>query len=420
MRAVWLLQRDLPVPNVLLAETKGANEKAPSITDDGLPLHPWSAYDNLVSSLCKRHPPSDFSSAHHQQKPSGHAPVTQSQTTLQDFVQVVDGVVEVRSGAMEELGWRRAGHMRGHMERRRTFLAHVPTANMPPHIADRIDTERRLLELYALQQEVREGLRACHVDAGIPAPHAMHLLKSSNTRLDSTVIKEESKEEWEERTREAEEQSKMNRRKAFLQDMQQTQRNFMREHESIRRSRETICKAVKGWHRQAEKSKQKERSDRLLALKSNDFDKYREFVKEAKNERLMELIDKTDNYLSSLAAKMSKTSKMLSGAADAKTESLLELHHQILPLDDSQGNHAQPNGQSTTTKGPEEEGAAKAGNDVTSAVDAIFANVKNSQVSFSRPLSTALLKRQRETASPQKTPYMGGTGQQDGAGHGAD
>ena len=28
------------------------------------------------------------------------------------------------------------------------------------------------------------------------------------------------------------------------------------------------------------------RAERLLALKSNDFDKYREFVKEAKNERL--------------------------------------------------------------------------------------------------------------------------------------
>ena len=44
--------------------------------------------------------------------------------------------------------------------------------------------------------------------------------------------------------------------------------------------------------------------ERLQALKSNDFDKYREYVKEAKNERMMELIAKTDNYLSSLAAKV--------------------------------------------------------------------------------------------------------------------
>jgi len=45
----------------------------------------------------------------------------------------------------------------------------------------------------------------------------------------------------------------------------------------------------------------------------------------------MELIHKTDGYLESLAAKMSKTSKMINDSA--KTDSMLELGHKILPLE---------------------------------------------------------------------------------------
>ena len=114
----------------------------------------------------------------------------------------------------------------------------------------------------------------------------MALFKSSSTHMDGgMMLQEESKEEWEQRMLQAEGQRKLNRRKAFLQDMQKTYRSFNREHDYIKRCREQICKAVRMWHRNAEKSKEKERAERLQALKSNDFEKYREFVKEAKNER---------------------------------------------------------------------------------------------------------------------------------------
>ena len=49
----------------------------------------------------------------------------------------------------------------------------------------------------------------------------------------------------------------LGRRKAFLQDMHKTHRLFTREHDYIRRCRDQICKAVKQWHRNAEKSKEK-------------------------------------------------------------------------------------------------------------------------------------------------------------------
>ena len=359
---MWLLQRDLPVPPVLLAETKGTQAKALAITPtEKAAIRPWSTYDNLVSTLCIAQQDADGSAL-----AESSATSVRTRSVGEGFVRGSNGLQEARVGLVEHLAQQRNLHMRTHMKRRQNFLKHVPTANLPPHVADRLDLERKQLQLYDLQLEARQGLLASHVDVGVAPPHQMSLLKSSETRLDTPVVRQESKEEWEERTREAEMQSRLNRRKAFLEDMRRTQVSFKREHDSIRRWREQICKAVKAWHRNAEKSKEKERADRLAALKSNDFESYRQFVKAAKNERLMELISKTDNYLSSLAAKMSKASKALS--TDSKTtESLLELDHQILPLE-TESNEEKPK-QDAPAPGERTRGGDKGGGEEGEAAE---------------------------------------------------
>ena len=294
---MWLLQRDLPVPGALLAETKGATARPPSITPSGdqAPIRAWSTYDNLVSTLCRAQSAADRAACNSPQPPPSIG---------EGFVRVAGGAQQARAGLVEHLARMRATRLREQMQRRQAFLLHTVTTNMPSLVADRLDLERKQLEMYEMQLEVRRALLASHVDHGVLPPHDLPLLKTSETRLDRTVVQEESQAEWEERMRQAEVQSKVNRRKAFLQDMRKTQESFKREHDSIRRCRAQICRDVKAWHRNAEKSKEKERTEWLHALKSNDFDKYREYVKEAKNERMMELITKTDNYLSSLAAKV--------------------------------------------------------------------------------------------------------------------
>jgi len=162
-------------------------------------------------------------------------------------------------------------------------------------------------------------IQVSHIDHGIPEPHQMALFKSSSTHMDGgMMLQEESKEEWEQRMLQAEGQRKLNRRKAFLQDMQKTYRSFNREHDYIKRCREQICKAVRMWHRNAEKSKEKERAERLQALKSNDFEKYREFVKEAKNERYTH---NTHTHTLSLSLSLTHT--------HTHTHRLMELIHRL-------------------------------------------------------------------------------------------
>ena len=55
--------------------------------------------------------------------------------------------------------------------------------------------------------------------------------------------------------------------------MAHTQRRFTERREHMRRLREQVCKQIKAWHKNAEKARDKERLERLAALKDNDFDK---------------------------------------------------------------------------------------------------------------------------------------------------
>jgi hypothetical protein len=158
MRAVWLLQRDLPVPTALLRETKGPNATQVCTTPhDCMPVHPWSTYHNLVSTLCIAEQASQRAAAG--PAAAEHASGVQQQLRAvgDGFVRGADGVQEVRDGLIEHLAERRAQRMKEHMKRRQEFLKWIPTGNMPPHVAERLDLERKQLGLYELQQEVRRG-----------------------------------------------------------------------------------------------------------------------------------------------------------------------------------------------------------------------------------------------------------------------
>ena len=181
MRAVWLLERDLPVPPMLLAETKGRVSTHPTASSSSMtatPIRPWSAYEHLVARLSKG----------------------------EGMARGGERDDEMWNGMIEQIGEGDVMHMKQQMERRHAFVQSIASSNMAALVADRLDLERRELELHDVQHEVRCGLLASHVDVGIPRPHLMTLFKTNQTRLDSAVVQEENKEEWEARMREAEQQ----------------------------------------------------------------------------------------------------------------------------------------------------------------------------------------------------------------------
>eukprot|EP00960_Hanusia_phi_P039164 753784-Hanusia_phi.AAC.7 len=326
LRALSLLQRDLPVPLPLLAEAQGTSAP-PFSTRDQRPLHPLSFEGVLTSTLKLFH--------------------DRTQLNVDSKVFPLDTCNRPSIEFLKQIASKSKSHVEQHMKAREDMLAKTPTANMPLHVAERVEREKVMLKLYNLQQEIRECLLSCHVDKAIPSYEHMSVLHKYDKK--ANITQEEYEKQWEATRKQYEDRFHVNRRKLFLDDMSRTQRDFLAFHNNVKRLREQICKGVRQWHKNAEKVRDKEKLDRLAALKANDFDRYREFVKSAKNERLNELISKTDIYLSVLANKMSRASKNLAGgASDQSAGALLELDHQILP------SNAEDENESESTKDTQE------------------------------------------------------------------
>ncbi len=285
MKCIRLLQRDSFVPEVLLL---AAGKK------DGNPrslVHPESSDIAIIRALkCMIDP---------------------HQSGLESFD---DKDLQTGSFAREK-------RMGDFMRWRQKLLLDLPWSNMSPLLAERAMAEERALRLWGLQDDLRVGLLSSHVDVGIPAPHYITVFRKE--RSAGGTSGEDAESAWVQRREEAAQKERQGRQKALLEELDK--KEFSTFHVTIRRQRELICRQVKQWHKNLEKVRDKAKLERLAALKSNDFDKYREYVKSAKNERLMEIIGKTDIYISSLAEKISRACKA------APSTALLELDHEILP-----------------------------------------------------------------------------------------
>ena len=282
MKCIRLLQRDSFVPEVLLLAAGKKGGRSSSV------VHPDSRDVDIMRALKYMMSP---------------------QQTSFGEKELQDGVFEREKRIGECMRWRHK------------LLLDMPWSNMSPLLAERAMAEERALRLWGLQDDLRAGLLSSHVDVGIPAAH--HISVFRKERSAGGTSGEDAESAWVQRREEAAQKERQGRQKALLEELDK--KEFATFHLTIKRQREAICRQVKQWHKNLEKVRDKAKLERLAALKANDFDKYREFVKSAKNERLTELIGKTDVYLSSLAEKMSRASKA------APSTALLELDHQILP-----------------------------------------------------------------------------------------
>jgi hypothetical protein len=166
------------------------------------------------------------------------------------------------------------------MEKRLKDLSSMPVSNLSPIVADRVQSEAAALRLFTLQQKVRRGLVLSHSEYAFPPPH--QLVAWRKARPSSGTDREAYEREWLRRKEEMERNEKAVKHRSFIEEAMASHKAFTAHHQMVRALRDKICKQVKLWHKNAERMRDKERQDRLTALKSNDFDKYREYVKSAK------------------------------------------------------------------------------------------------------------------------------------------
>lgn len=98
------------------------------------------------------------------------------------------------------------------------------------------------------------------------------------------------------------------RRKEFLKEVLDHQREFMEFHKKRASRLKKCAHAVKTHLEQKERkehnAREKEERERIKLLKSNDLDAYIKLLNTQKNSRLMQILEQTHSYLASLGSKV--------------------------------------------------------------------------------------------------------------------
>jgi len=177
---------------------------------------------------------------------------------------------------------------------------------------ERGPTEGRIellsLRLRSIQQRLRASVADAHPLSGLPGPGLMgHVRRAVE---DFWGEDEESPEFWRVRKEEELQKRKAESHARFLEGVVSTHDSFRAHFKDRRELMKKLCKEIVKEVGKRERRKQavidKEKRDRLAALKSDNISSYRKYIQESKNEEMKKMVSKMDEYMEKLGANINR------------------------------------------------------------------------------------------------------------------
>jgi ATP-dependent helicase STH1/SNF2 len=194
------------------------------------------------------------------------------------------------------------------LKARQAELRDVPT-DMPPHMRVAMAVGRQLPSLLVQQRALRaEVLSYADRSRLLDEANATLSLRRARRTRQARELREAERNE---RKRSAEDElAHRRRRDEFLSSVSAHAEEFRGFHREARRAAQRLGKAVladfDGKARKDRRDGERERKERLRALRENNMEEYIKLVNDSKNERISQLLQETDKYLLELGAKMSQ------------------------------------------------------------------------------------------------------------------
>jgi len=190
--------------------------------------------------------------------------------------------------------------------------------DIPAHVKKSLELQLKALKLEPLQKKLKKTVLGNH-----ELPPSGNLLENflvdrqfyTRARLIPLADRKGTKtlERYELQMRNGQEQRKRTRHKEFLQELLAHAREFLDYHKKkyqIVKKRAVQAKThIDNIGKKEQHDKDKSERERIKMIKANDIKRYRETVNQAKNSRLIEILDQTQRYLEQLGAKVIKQKK---------------------------------------------------------------------------------------------------------------
>ncbi len=187
------------------------------------------------------------------------------------------------------------------IRRRKVELAEI-MPSLPARLNFQAEIELHQLNVLESQRAVRRELLNCSPLMSLPTLDSLKFYQQDRALgLNSTL---QSEEEWKERKKAAQERALREAHEQHLTSLKLHHEAFGKWMATVKEMRRKLCLDVKRYFVEKEREVIRQEQRRLQALRSGDMAKYREFLKEMKNQKLQDILDRTDKFLEKLGAKV--------------------------------------------------------------------------------------------------------------------
>jgi ATP-dependent helicase STH1/SNF2 len=174
--------------------------------------------------------------------------------------------------------------------------------SLPAKLNFQVDLELQQLKVLESQRAVRRELLNCNPLLSLPTLDSLKFYQQDRALgVNSTL---QSEEEWKERKKAAQERALREAHEQHLASLKLHHEAFGKWMATVKEMRRKLCSDVKRYFVEKEREVIRQEQRRLQALRSGDMAKYREFLKEMKNQKLQDILDRTDKFLEKLGAKV--------------------------------------------------------------------------------------------------------------------
>jgi len=167
----------------------------------------------------------------------------------------------------------------------------------------------KALRLRCIQRRLRDAVAQAHPLSGLPGPGVLRFIQRE-VEVDWKEQIETAPEEWHKQKEEELGRRRAQNRAQYLEQVVLAHDSFRAHHKDRREQMKKLCKDVVKEVQKKERKKQavvdKEKKDRLAALKSDNISAYRKHIQDSKNERMKMVVSRMDEYMEKLGANINR------------------------------------------------------------------------------------------------------------------
>ncbi len=210
------------------------------------------------------------------------------------------------------------------------YLLHVPEDAKNDILINDLKNELKILKIYPIQKKIRKDIITSLMQES-DRSNSVNLMdgllfrmpldrKFYKKQVQSLLKKEKLNDKFEQQLRNGYDMRKKEKQRQFLTEIYECHKSFMESHKdkmNKMKKRVMMCKSsIESLEIKDRKEKDRKERERIQYLKQNNMEEYIKMLSEAKDSRLKEFMNQTDQFIDEIKGKIDIQKKAVNGTSE--------------------------------------------------------------------------------------------------------